>query len=452
MSTLRAVEKVEGPRAPPSNLEAEQALLGALLINNEAIHVVATFLEPDHFFLPVHGRIYAAVMHMVGRREIATPVTLKPHFENDEALQDAGGAQYLARLAGSAVTDINAGHYGRAIHDLHVRRALIGLSEEMRDTAYDAPFDQPPLEQVGSAEAKLHEIIEGAPGTHTERRTIGTAAREAAAGIERAYQAEGALLGLPYGIEAIENSVGGLQSPDMIVLGGRPGMGKTGMALGIGLAVAGAGHQVLYASLEMSAEQLGKRALSILTRIPHYLMQTGRVEQSDFNRIFKETQRLDDLPLLIDDTGGQTPDYIERSARRLHRQGRLAFLILDHLQLMRSPRESRAQGRIQQITEFTMRMNALAKDLHIPVLLLSQLNRAGERTDNKVPQLSDLRDSGSIEQDAESILFLFHYAYYLAKIEPDVADTLAHEQMGQAARNGEEKGEVMWRKTATARP
>ena len=172
MSDRRAGEKVEeGPRPPPSNLEAEQALL----VNNEAIHLVATFLEPEHFFLPVHGRIYSAVMHMVGRREVANPVTLKTFFENDEALKEAGGGQYLARLAGSAVTVINAGHYGHVIHDLHVRRGLITLAEDMRDVAYDAPLDQPPREQVESAEAKLHELLEGAPGNalrapHDRRR------------------------------------------------------------------------------------------------------------------------------------------------------------------------------------------------------------------------------------------------------------------------------------------
>ena len=187
------------------------------------------------------------------------------------------------------------------------------------------------------------------------------------------------------GITAVENRLGGLQAPDMIVVGGRPGMGKTGLALGVALAAAGAGHQVLFASLEMSAEQLGKRALSIFTGISHHLMQTGKIEQRDFQAVYKASQRLKDMPLLIDDAGGQTPDYIERSARRLHRQGRLELLIVDHLQLMRAPRETRPQGRVQQITDFTMRMKALAKELDIPVLLLSQLNRAGERTDNKVP-------------------------------------------------------------------
>ena len=184
MSSRLADEKAPDYRTPPSNLEAEQALLGALLVNNEAIHLVATFLEPEHFFLPVHGRIYAAVLHMVGRREVATPVTLKTFFENDEALKEAGGGQYLARLAGSAVTVINAEHYGRTIHDLHVRRGLIGVAEDMLGSAYDAPLDQPPAEQVERAESKLHELLEGAPGTHSERRTIATAAREATAGIE----------------------------------------------------------------------------------------------------------------------------------------------------------------------------------------------------------------------------------------------------------------------------
>ena len=193
----------------------------------------------------------------------------------------------------------------------------------------------------------------------------------------------------------------------MIVVGGRPGMGKTGMALGVALAAAEAGHHILFASLEMSAEQLGKRALSIFTGISHHLMQTGKIEQRDFDSIYSASKRFDDMPLYIDDTGGQTPDYIERNARRLHHQDRLGLLVVDHLQLMRPPRETRSQGRVQQITEFTMRMKALAKELGIPVLLLSQLNRACERSDNKIPQLSDLRDSGSIEQDADSILFLF---------------------------------------------
>ena len=244
------------------------------------------------------------------------------------------------------------------------------------------------------------------------------------------------------GITAVENRLGGLQAPDMIVVGGRPGMGKTGMALGVALAAAEAGHHILFASLEMSAEQLGKRALSIITGTSHYLLQQGQIEQHDFQAVYKASQRLKDMPLLIDDAGGQTPDYIERSARRLHRQGRLELLIVDHLQLMRSPRETRPQGRVQQITDFTMRMKALAKDLDIPVLLLSQLNRAGERTDNKVPQLADLRESGSIEQDADTILFLFREAYYLAKEEPAEDDVVKHEEWQEMMARARNKGDV----------
>ena len=313
MSDRRDARKAEEHRSPPNNLEAEQALLGALLINNQVLHLVASFLEPDHFFLPVHGRIYDAVMHFVGRREQATPVTLKTYFEIDGALKEAGGGQYLARLAVSAVSVLNAGHYGRAIHDLYLRRQLIFLAEDMRDTAYDSPLAQPPREQVESVEANL----------------------------------------------------------------------------------------------EMSAEQLGKRVLSIRTVIEHHLSRTGKVEQPGFDSLFTTARGLEDITLVIDDAGGQTPDYIERSPRRLKRQNRLDLLIVDHLQLMRSPREVRLQNRVQQISDFTSRMKALARELHIPVLLLSQLNRAGERSDNKVPQLSDLRDLGSIEQDADSILLLY---------------------------------------------
>lgn len=438
----RTVEKGGEYRSPPSNMEAEQALLGAILVNNEAIHLVASFLEPEHFFLPVHGRIYDAVGQMVERREEANPVTLKPYFENDEALKEAGGAQYLARLAGSAVTVINAGQYGRAVYEMYVRRQLIAVAEDMQDAAYDAPLDQPPAEQAERAVSRIHEILQGAPGTGSEGRSIDVAGDSAIAAVEKAYQADGALLGLPMGIATIEDRLGGLQAPDMIVLGGRPGMGKTGMALGIALAVAQAGHPVLYASLEMSAEQLCKRALSILTGLSHDLMQRGQIEHRDFEALYAANKRLKGLPLEIDDTGGQTPDYIEHTARRLRRQNRLDLLIVDHLQLMRPPQEARTQGRVQQITEFTMRMKALAKELDIPVLLLSQLNRAGERADSKVPQLSDLRDSGSIEQDADSILLLYREAYYLAREEPDLGDEATHAEWQQWMAEKQDKGDV----------
>ncbi len=238
----------EEHRSPPNNLEAEQALL----VNNESIHLVANFREPEHFFQPIHGRIYDVVMHFVGRRETATPVTIKSYFENDEALKEVGGGQYLARLAGSAVTVINAGHYGRAVQDLHLRRSLIHLAEDMRDAAYDAPLDQSPREQVESVGSKLYRLLEDAPGTRLEFRSIGTAADVALASVEKAYQASGGFLGLPVAIRVVEKRLGGLQAPDLIVLGGRPGMGKTGMALGTALAAAEAGHAVLYASLEMS--------------------------------------------------------------------------------------------------------------------------------------------------------------------------------------------------------
>ena len=334
MSDRRATEKAEELRSPPHNLEAEQALLGALLVNNDALHLVATFLEPDHFFLPVHGRIYAAVMHMVGRQETANPVTLKTYFADDEALKEAGGGQYLARLAGSAVTIINAGHYGRAVHDLYIRRQLIFYAEDVSDAAYDGPLDQPPREPVESAESKLHEIIESAQGSHSALEPIFDATSEATDQMERVYKADGKLLGVPLGIRTMEESVGGLQAPD----------------------------------------------------------------------------------------------YIEHSARRLKRRNRLDLLIVDHLQLMRSPRELRPQNRVQQISDFTSRIKALAKELKIPVLLLSQLNRAGERSDNKVSKLSDLRDSGSIKQDTDSILRLYREAHYLAKIEPDKDDGTEHEK------------------------
>ena len=327
ISDRRDARKAEEHRSPPNNLEAEQALLGALLVNNEAIHLVATFLEAPHFFLPVHGRIHDAVMHFVGRREIANPVTLRAYFENDEALKEAGGAQYLARLVGSAVTVINAGHYGRAVHDLYLRRQLIFYAEDVSDAAFDAPREQ---------------------------------------------------------VESVE------------------------------------------ASLEMSAEQLGKRVLSIRTVIEHHLLRTGKVEPPGFDSLFTTARGLEDITQVIDDAGLQAPDYIELSARRLKRRNRLDLLNVDHLQLMRSPRGLRPQNRLQQITEITMRTKALAKVLHVPVLLLPQLNRAGKRADSKVLQLSDLRDSGSIEQDTDSILFLYRNAYYLVKNEPYISDREAH--------------------------
>ena len=443
-------------RSPPSNLEAEQALLGALLVNNEAASLVSAFLLPEHFFLPVHGRIYDAVLRMVERGQIANPVTLKHYFERDEALEEAGGGQYLARLAGSAVTVINAEHYGRAIHDLALRRSLVTIGEEVVNDAYDGPVDQPASEQIEEAEHRLYQLAEEGrvdPGGQHFAAPLASAVEM----IEQAYKRDRPLTGAPTGFVDLDRLLGGLHASDLIILAGRPGMGKTALATNVAFNAASRfsaggegpdgtkppdGARVAFFSLEMSAEQLATRILAEQTEISSDKLRRGEVRDADFVRIVRASQAMEALPLFIDDSPALTIAGLRARARRLKRRHGVSMIVVDYLQLLRPTTSMRLNNRVQEVSEVTQGLKALAKDLDLPVLAVAQLSRAVEQRDDKRPQLADLRESGSIEQDADVVMFIYREQYYLGRKEPEEG-TADHAEWQEKMDKVHNKAEVI---------
>jgi replicative DNA helicase len=413
-------------RSPPHNIEAEQALLGAILVNNEAFYRVSDFLEPRHFFEPIHQRIYELTAGLIRAGKIATPVTLKTFLPADFDVAGLSLNQYLARLAAEATTIINAEDYGRTVYDLSVRRDLIVIGEEMVNSAYDAPVDSTPLSHIEDAERKLYQVAEiGRYDSGFQRfaQALTTAVDMAA----HAYQRDGGLSGLATGLTDLDNRMGGLQPSDLIILAGRPGMGKSALASNIAYNIARAwngelrpdGHMatvnggiVGFFSLEMSAEQLATRIIAEQTGIPSNKIRRGAIDEADFEKIKDVSIELQTLPFYVDETGGLSVGQLAARARRLKRQRGLDLLIVDYLQLLQGTSQRSSENRVQEITEITTRLKALAKELNIPILALSQLSRQVESRDDKRPQLSDLRESGSIEQDADVVMFVFREEYY----------------------------------------
>ena len=419
-------------RTSPHNIEVEQALLGAVLVNNEAFYRVSDFLNPEHFFEPIHQKIYELAGGLVRAGKIATPVTLKTFLPADLDVAGLTASQYLARLAAEATTVINAEDYGRTIYDLALRRALIGIGEEMVNEAYDAAVDSSPRDQIEAAERNLYELAETGRydgGFQRFAQALTTAVDMAA----RAYQRDGRLSGLATGLRDLDRMMGGLQSSDLVIIAGRPGMGKTALATNIayniarawrgevrpdGRIVAANGGIVGFFSLEMSAEQLATRIISEQTEIPSYRIRRGEIDPPDFDRIAEAAREMETTPLYIDETGGLSIAQLAARARRLKRQRGLDVMVVDYIQLLQGSSRRAVEGRVQEVTEITTNLKALAKELNIPILALSQLSRQVESREDKRPQLSDLRESGSIEQDADVVMFVFREEYYLKNREP----------------------------------
>jgi replicative DNA helicase len=419
-------------RTAPHNIEAEQALLGALLVNNEALYRVSDFLEPLHFFEPIHQQIYEIARSLIRTGKLASPVTLKTFLPADVNIVGLTAAQYLARLAAEATTIINAADYGRTVYDLAIRRDLIAIGEDMVNVAYDAPVDFAPREQIEDAERRLYDLAEiGRYGGGFQKfeQALTTAVDMAA----RAYQREGRLSGLATGLRDLDVKMGGLQSSDLIIIAGRPGMGKTALATNIAYNVARAwrgevrpdghidtlnGGIVGFFSLEMSAEQLATRIIAEQSGIASSTIRRGGINEHEFERIKDVAIELQHLQFFIDETGGLTVAQLAARARRLKRQKGLNLLVIDYIQLLQGSTRRAQEGRVHEVTEITTSLKALAKELNVPIMALSQLSRQVENRDDKRPQLSDLRESGSIEQDADVVLFVFREEYYLSNKEP----------------------------------
>ena len=424
-------------RHVPHNIEAEQALLGAILVNNEAHDRVSGFLQPEHFFDPVHAEIYEIAAKLIGAGKQATPVTLKTFFDNHEPIE-AGYTipMYLGRLTTNATTIINAKDYGQTVYDLAVRRQLIHIGEDMVNQAYDTPVDFPPATQIQDVESKLFALAEtGKFGQGF--MGFNDALRVAIEMANAAYERDGGLSGISSGLKDLDSRMGGLQRSDLIILAGRPSMGKTALVTNIAFNVADArlrsqeqrpeldkdspdhdGAVVAFFSLEMSAEQLATRILSEQASVQSEKIRRGLIDEREFKMLVDVSQRMAQIPLFIDQTGGITIAQLAARARKLKRQKGMGLLIVDYLQLLSGSGKSSQANRVQEITEITMGLKSLAKELNVPVLALSQLSRQVEQRDDKRPQLSDLRESGSIEQDADVVMFVFREEYYLKNREP----------------------------------
>jgi replicative DNA helicase len=418
-------------RTAPHNIEAEQSLLGAILVNNDAFYRVSDFLEPKHFFEPIHQTIFETAGSLIRMGKVATPVTLKTFLPADTDIGGMTVSQYLARLAAEATTIINAQDYGRTIYELSLRRDLIRIGEDMVNVAFDAPVDFAPKNQIEDAERQLYELAETGRYDGGFQR-FSQAMQVALDMAANAYQRDGKLSGIATGLRDLDARMGGLQRSDLIVLAGRPGMGKTALATNVAYNIARAhaeevqvdgskksinGGIVGFFSCEMSAEQLATRILAEQTRIASSAIRRGGIKQDEFDRLRDYTIELQHLPLFVDETGGLSISQLTARARRLKRQRGLDVIVVDYIQLLQGSGK-RSDNRVQEVTEITTSLKALAKELNVPVIALSQLSRQVESRDDKHPQLSDLRESGSIEQDADVVLFVYREEYYLQNKEP----------------------------------
>lgn len=434
----KTTEEKVAYRQPPHNIEAEQAVLGAILTNNDAINRVGDFLQAQHFYEPVHQRIFEAINRFMERGLIATPVTLKNHFDNDESLKDLGGATYLAKLAGMASGIINVRDHGSIVYSLAISRELVTIGEDMVNDAYESNGELRASEQIERSEQKLFNLAsEGNSDTNFSplKKSLISAINTA----DAASKMVGDISGIPTGFVDMDSMLAGMHNSDLIILAARPSMGKTALAVNVALNAAKhfaeekKKHQddseyktktVGVYSLEMSAEQLAIRLLSMETGISSSNIRRGRLKHGgndgdDFDKLVRANVELHDLPVFIDDTPALSISAIRTRARRLKRKHNLALLVIDYLQLIRGVSSVAMNSRVQEISEITMGLKALAKELNIPVMALSQLSRAVEQREDKRPQLSDLRESGTIEQDADVVMFIYREEYYLERAKPE---------------------------------
>ncbi|MFI5031044.1 MAG: replicative DNA helicase [Reyranellales bacterium] len=431
-------------REPPHNFEAEQALLGAILVNNAAYQRVAEFLKPEHFADPLHGKLFDSLSKLIERGQVVSAVTLKTYVEHDEDMKTVGGSAYLAQLASASVHVIDAGAFGRAIHDLYLRRQLIDLGEGVVNGAFSGDVDETALQQIEVAEKKLYDLATTGQ-TEGGFKSFRISLTEAMVAAEAAYHRAGQLNGVATGLFQLDQLLGGLHRSDLIILAARPAMGKSALVTNIGFNAAKAyreeivdgapkvvdGAVVGFFSLEMSAEQLATRMLSEQAELPSEKIRKGELISADFDRVLNISRELEHLNFFIDDTPALSIAGLRTRARRLKRTHGLGLIIVDYLQLLAPSGKTRQENRVQEVSEITRGLKTLAKELDVPVIALSQLSRAVEQREDKRPLLADLRESGSIEQDADVVMFIYRDDYYLMREEPKRRDNETNEHFNQ---------------------
>ncbi len=432
VSALQTETGAEEPgvsyRTLPHNMDAEQGLLGALLVDNRGYEKIGDFLVPDHFFVPAHQRIYNAIVTLLERGHTASPVTLKGYFETDEDLADVGGAAYLADLAAGAITVINTLDYARTIYELHLRREMIALGGDLVNDAFAHTLEKNAEDLLETAEAKLFSLAETGSvrgGFVTLRESVLTAIQIA----EKAYKSDTSVTGITTGLRDLDQQLGGFHNSDLLILAGRPSMGKTALATSMAFRAAQKyaetggkeGGRVGFFSLEMSADQLALRILADVSDISGDALRKGNMTEASFRKFIEASHKLSQVPLYIDDTPALSIGAVRTRARRLKRQHGLDMIVVDYLQLLRGTGSRQStENRVLEISEITRGLKAIAKELEIPVIALSQLSRAVEQREDKRPQLADLRESGSIEQDSDVVMFVYREEYYLMRTMPEI--------------------------------
>lgn len=421
------MEKIDITKLP-KNIEAEQALIGTLLINNKAYEKIADILKPAYFADSTHQKIYEAMSKLLLKEHTADIVTLKSYFEQEGTLEQVGGFPYLVKLAENASPLTNVEYYAQFIYDKYLRRELVNTGYEIVNSALQEDLDISAVDQISQAEKSLYTLADqgDAKGGFMD---FSSALNSSLKTIEKAYQKEGRISGVPTGLNQLDYKIGGLNDSDLIILAGRPAMGKTALATNIAYNVAeffsrdkdtpADRRGVAFFSLEMSADELAARVLSTTTQTPSHKMRTGDLQESEFIRINAAVRELENIPLYIDDTPGISINAIRSRARRLKRSKGLGLVVIDYIQLIGGTGDKKSEGnRVQEVSEISRGLKILAKELKIPVIALSQLNRSVEAREDKQPQMSDLRESGSIEQDADIVMFVFRENYYIHNSEP----------------------------------
>jgi replicative DNA helicase len=409
----------------PSNLEAEQALLGSVLINNDIIDEISTIINANTFYDPAHIKIYEVIENLNNKGMIANPITLKNFFEKDDMLNEVGGTEYLVKLtrfSGSAKQSVD---YAKVIHEMYLRRELVQISNQLSSDTLNASYQEQNAENIiESTEKSLFDLAERGSFSQSFLK-FNQALDQTIEMATLAMKSDQGIVGVPTGLTDLDEKLGGLHKSDLVILAGRPGMGKTALATNIAYHAAQnlmsrqEKSSIAFFSLEMSSEQLSTRILSEQARIKSDDIRRGKVTESEINRYIETSRNIYNLPLYIDETPAITISTLSNRARRIKRLFGLSLIVVDYIQLMRAPSSNnRGDNRVQEVSEITQGLKALAKELKVPVLALSQLSRAVESRDDKKPQLSDLRESGSIEQDADVVMFVYREAYYLENKQP----------------------------------
>jgi len=419
----------------PQNIEAEQSLIGSVLFDNKVLEDLPTNFATRHFFDPLHASIFDACIFLIDNGRLADPLTLKSYLKQDDLQRDIDIEKYLSELREGVVSLSKAKFYAEEIRNCYVRRSLIRIGDELINKSVNPTLDVTPDQEISNTEEQLYNLAEKDQinsGPLDFKSVLASATNQ----INEAYNRKGKLSGIDTGFSGLNRQLGGLNKSDLLVLAGRPAMGKTALATNIGFNAAKSSkleknESVLIFSLEMSAEQLAQRILAEQSTIDSHKLRSGDLNETEFSKLVSTQNDILNLPFFIDDTPAISVGQIASRARRLKRTHGLSVIIIDYIQLIQGSKASEAQGRVQEVSNITRGLKSLAKELNVPILALSQLSRAVEQREDKRPILADLRESGSIEQDADVVMFVYREEYYLDKSEPTQRDNENQESFNE---------------------